>query len=610
MKRLLFIPLLLLCIAVYAQPAGYVPGTQVCWKINGYDHGYFKAAGKGERHILLAFTGYGEQSCANFQTNAPQNLLNDLGTNWNGRTVRAPGDTIVWEVLTIPNYAEFWMQPYARNIDSFFAKIAPVDTSEHWRFHVSGLSHGVGRFWAYLSNAQGTNSPYRHIFSTTISLSGQAQDAGMLAATSRNKRNWVWVGDQDYGQTHPGISQQLYNNLTGSKRFTLQASVPPASAGHNSITWDSCHSLRGTDTLTNTWLWMVARQQDTVTPQPCPVTGGPAGYVPGTQVSWTFNGRSHGYFRAAGCGERHILIVFTADTSTDSTNYQINAPQKLLQDAGINWNGRTARAPGDTIVWEVFTIPHTSAHWLQAYANDIDYFFTHIENIDTTDHNRFHMAGMANGVNRMWGYLTNDQSHNSPYRNIFSTTIGVSATWSSIYPKITAYSPGRRHWVWHGADDTNSTTPPSASVEHYNALNGNKRLTLQAGGGHNSITWDSCFSILGADSSNNRWIWMVTPPATLLQRSFAAETSAGAEKETALQAWPNPAGNTTRISWNGKPGTHYHLTIIDMKGSIRKSIPGINGNAYTLDMSQLEKGMYIIQVTGSGRRTQIKLMKE
>lgn len=92
-----------------AQPAGYVPGTQVCWNFNGRDHGYFKAAGNGEGHILISFTSDGETNCSNYQGQAPQKWLNDAGLNWDGRTVRAPGDTVVWEVLTIPNTSGTFM---------------------------------------------------------------------------------------------------------------------------------------------------------------------------------------------------------------------------------------------------------------------------------------------------------------------------------------------------------------------------------------------------------------------------------------------------------------------------------------------------------------------
>lgn len=600
-------PLLFLCAFAWAQPSGYVPGTQVCWTFNNRAHGYFKAAGNGERHILLSFTGYGEKTCNDYQNQAPQNLLNDLGTNWDGRTVRAPGDTIVWEIFTLPANAEMWIPDYASDITYFFSHIAPIDTSNHKLFHLQGLSHGVGRLWGYLANLYGHNSPYSKIFSTTISMSGTAQDSARIASSSGNVRSWVWVGEDDAGQTQPSLSLELFNNITGPKRYTL---LVGNNYGHGSRTWDSAMSIKGPDTLTNRWLWMVRKDTVTIPPDPCPAVGGPPGYVPGTQVNWQFNNRSHGYFRAAGCtGERHVLIAFTGDASIDSSNYQTNAPQKWLQDAGINWNGKTVRAPGDTILWEVFTIPYNTSYYLPGYANDIAYFFQHIEAIDTSNHNLFHIAGVSHGSSRMWGYLTNDQNHNSPYRNLFSTTIGVSHTWSSIYPAIGVYSAGRRHWVWHGASDTNPTTPPYASTDQYNALNGDKRITMQTGGGHNAITWDSCFSLLGTDSSNNRWLWMVTPPSSLLRKA-SPEPFKTLPAEATLQVYPNPTPGISRLSWNGKPGITYRIIVTDISGRLRKSIPGIRGNLHALDVSTLEKGLYIVKVEGGGEKFVLKLLKE
>src|SRR5688500_8226611 len=232
----------------------------------------------------------------------------------------------------------------------------------------------------------------------------------------------------------------------------------------------------------------------------------PPGYVRGTQVCWNFNGRDHGYFKAAGNGERHILIMFSTANETNCTNMNANAPQKWL---GGTWNGKTVRAVGDTVIWEILTIVNTNNNSLGAYARDIDTFFKKIAPIDTSKHQFFHIAGIAWGVHKMWGIITNSQSHNSPYRNIFSTTINVSTGYlgsSGIFPGIKAHSPGKRHWVWYGTADTVSA--PNASVQLYDTLQGDKRKTEQTGGTHGASTWDNCFSTGGTDANTNRWIWM------------------------------------------------------------------------------------------------------
>ncbi|WP_173003018.1 T9SS type A sorting domain-containing protein [Chitinophaga sp. SYP-B3965] len=618
MKRVLLLPLfMLLCVTAFAQPTGYVPGTQVCWNFNGRDHGYFRAAGNGERHVLVFFTGLGQTNCGNYEEHSPQKMLRDSipGLNWDGRTVRAPGDTIVWEVFTVQNNTYVTTTVY--DINYFFTHIAPIDTADRTKFHIGGVSLGVGRMWEYLGNVWNETSPYHKIFSTTISESTTLQDHnfGSIVPASYGKRNWVWHARHDQlGDTRYQYGQSLYNALGGtSKHFTL---LEDTLAGHNAYTWDSCLALTGTDTLTNRWLWMVAKADTVVPPIVCPDPGGgPAGYVPGTQVVWQYNGRSHGYFRAKRCegDERHILISFIGDSVTDSTNYQSESPQKLLNDLGPNWNGRTVRAPGDTIAWEILSIPYNSGYWLPNYASDINYFFANIEAIDTTDHSRFHIVGVSGGVGRMWGYLINDQSHNSPYRNIFSTTISVATHWFSSYTPLADYSTGRRHWVWHGANDSSGTNPPAASTALFGVLNGEKKLTMQAGAGHNYVTVDSCFSLAGTDSSNNRWIWMVQPDTSggslLLGGEQLAYQKAFVEKK-AFSLYPNPTSTYVTLNFEASPKVNYRVTVLDLNGRIVHIEPNVKGPLYKLDVSKLRSGLYILQLEGGGTKVQLKFIKQ
>jgi hypothetical protein len=617
-KIILSLLLFLSYTTLFAQPAGYTPGTQVCWTYNGRPHGYFKAAGSGERHILISFTGDGENSCANYQGQAPQKWLNDAGTNWDGRTVRAPGDTIVWEVLTIAHTSSFYIPAYASDIDYFFQHIASIDTSDHRKFHIEGLSGGVGRFWGYVTNNQGHNSPYRNIFSTTISQSGVSLVNLMddIKPYSVGKRHWVWYGTADAnGGTPPSASTYLYDSLRGTKHLTAQLG-----SGHGADTWDSCMTLTGSDTVSSRWLWMV--KNDTVVPPyvPCPDPGGgPSAYVPGTQVCWTFNGRDHGYFRAEGCGERHILVSFTGDGGTDCSNYQDDSPQKWLEDAGINWNGKTVRAPGDTILWEVLTIPYNSGYWMPNYASDIAYFFQHIATgVDTSDHTKIHIEGFSGGVGRMWGYLANDQSHNSPYRSVFSTTISISTPWLGNLSAVRATSGDKRNWVWYGTADTYGPTPPAASVDLYDSISGYKRVTAQLGGMHDAGTWDSCLSLAGSDTNTSRWLWMVTPGGSGLRHIMAAP--APVTKKVApvqgiltpeVSAYPNPVtNNKLRIVLSSTPAEQWELTVVDIQGRLLKRIPGIRAQQYLLDVTPLGKGIYFAQVRGHGFTKQIRFVKD
>jgi hypothetical protein len=371
-------------------------------------------------------------------------------------------------------------------------------------------------------------------------------------------------------------------------------------------------TLKGTDSMHNRWLWMAG---PAVAPPPVspsdPFPGGPAGYTVGTQVCWNYNGRPHGYFRAAGNGERHILISFTDDAINSCANFETNAPQKTLKDAGINWNGRTVRAPGDTIVWEVLTIMNTNNYSLTTYANDIKTFFDGIYPVDTSNHARFHIMGIGGGVNRFWGYVVNHQSHNSPYRNIFSTTISMAGAHitANVWPLLKVWSPGRRHWVWYGTADT--VNAASASTHLYDSLMGYKKITAQVGGTHGQDTWDSCLSRNGTDTVTNRWLWMVKDGGTqLMSRSAPMIQLPVVDAEKAPGIYPNPARGTIFIHLNRLPADKYTITITDMMGRIQKMVRGVSNPQYQLDVSDLRKGVYIIRVDGSSLRTVQKLMKE
>jgi hypothetical protein len=599
MKKLMLPLCICLSFSLLAQPPGYVPGTQVCWNFNGRDHGYFRAAGNGERHILISFTHSNDTGCANMNTNAPQKWL---GGTWNGKTVRAPGDTIIWEILTIPNTNNNWMGAYASDINYFFTHIPAIDTTNHSLFHMEAIAGGVNRMWGYLTNAQTHNSPYRHIFSTTISIStGYLGSSGLfpgINAYSAGRRHWVWYGTAD-AVSAPNASIQLYDNLQGDKKLTAQAG-----GTHGASTWDSCLSTKGADANTNRWKWMAGSAQP-------PVAYGPPGYVPGTQVCWTFNGREHGYFRAAGNGERHILVSFLGVGETSCSDMNTHSPQKLLVNG---WNGKTVRAAGDTIIWEILTLPHNAGFTSSSYAADIVYFFNNIEPIDTSKHRRFHLEGLSAGAYNIWRYMWNEGNHNSPYRHIFSTsfTMSVPLFSASQLAKVGSAGAGRRNWIWHGTNDSHASCPPRASDSLYKYAGGIKRLTMQAGGGHNAVTWDSGMSIKGSDTNTNRWKWMVTFPAGFPQQanirnSFAADDLYKATGK--LQLYPNPAITNVMITWD-LPAPSYRLTITDAMGRMHKVVQNIRRQQYALDISSLQKGVYIIHIDAGNQKIQRKLVKE
>jgi Secretion system C-terminal sorting domain len=326
----------------------------------------------------------------------------------------------------------------------------------------------------------------------------------------------------------------------------------------------------------------------------------PSGYIPGTQVCWNFNGRDHGYFRSASTtGEKHILITFTGDGEINCSNYQNQAPQKWLNDSGRDWDGNTTKTNGTIVNWEIFTLPKNADYNIPIYATDIDYFFNAIGLTNTNQSNNIHIQGLSGGVGRMWGYMTNQNNHNSVYRNVFSTTISMSGVnLGNTNNVITNYSIGRRHWVWHGLADANGGTPVVASQtlhDNYLCATCDKQLTLQPGGTHSSNTWDVTLAlpIAGDTRQNNRWLWMVEP-ATLDLANF--------ENTLQVNLYPNPTNGLFTIETNNS--NTIQIDLVNKLGQIVKT-QNLDPQNNVIDAQNLSTGIYIVKITDKNK-TSIK----
>lgn len=313
----------------------------------------------------------------------------------------------------------------------------------------------------------------------------------------------------------------------------------------------------------------------------------PTAYVPGTQVCWNFNGRDHGYFRSASTtGEKHILISFTGDGETGCSNYQNQAPQKWLNDTGINWDGNTTKSNGTIVNWEIFTLPKNADYNIPIYATDIDYFFNAIGITDTNRSNFIHIQGLSGGVGRMWGVMTNSSS---VYKNVFSTTLSMSGVnLANTNNVITNYSVGRRHWVWHGQADTNGGTPIVASqtlYDYYLCTTCDKQLTLQPGGTHSNNTWDVTLAlpVAGDTRINNRWLWMVEPSSLGLDDFENAIT---------INVYPNPTDGLFTIASNIQEGK---IEVINELGQlVDREI--LNTDLQKIDLQKLPVGIYLLKI--------------
>lgn len=248
----------------------------------------------------------------------------------------------------------------------------------------------------------------------------------------------------------------------------------------------------------------------------------PAGYVPGTFVTWRYNNgvngaKDHGFFKSDGFDAapdslKRVVIHGEGDGEVDSNGLVVQSPGKLLNDLGTNWNGKVTRPDGKTVHYMVFTVYNHSGNWLDPYVGDLNYFFANTTNLpDTSLHQCYILTGFSGGPYRMWGSILNGSFARA---NIFGFTGMVSpTTFAPSVIDITIPSTGKYNLISRNNNDANGGTPAVASTDYFADLAPVKKqfITFPTGG-HSA---DNFFSIGGTDSSTNRWyLWaMAIPPS-------------------------------------------------------------------------------------------------
>lgn len=235
----------------------------------------------------------------------------------------------------------------------------------------------------------------------------------------------------------------------------------------------------------------------------------PSGYVPGTQRNFRPNGRDVGYFKHATWNSTvdFTFVMFSGDGEVDSTDYQTNAIAKFLNDAGIDSSGTIYMPGGGTKKIALISINNTSNYWIPDYAADIASTMQAM-GVDTSAHDRIFIGGLSGGVGRAYGYLSNDQTHNSPYRRCF--TGGLFSSGTSVDSLKANSTSLLKVYIWSGGNGDSATQDYHDNmINLYGDIQGTKRIGSTSGGGHSSTTWDQFFNITGADSSTNRFIWLL-----------------------------------------------------------------------------------------------------
>ncbi len=252
-------------------------GTFVNWSFNSRDHGFFRSQGfttapDSLKRVLLHFEGDGETNDAGRTTQAPGKYLNDAGTNWDGKVVRANGDTVRYMVLTLYNIGYF-PSTYKSDIEYFFTNATNLpDTSVHKYYAMGSFSGGPGRMWGTLLES---GFAYANVIGTTLSVSPTFLGVD-VTAISEGKRNVVFRnGDDANGGTPEGAANDLFTDLSGFKSLKKPAAT---GQGHSA---DSAYSIYGvanntlTDSSKSFWRLVAewsAPVPDTTTLEKIPIT--------------------------------------------------------------------------------------------------------------------------------------------------------------------------------------------------------------------------------------------------------------------------------------------------------------------------------------------------
>jgi len=315
----------------------------------------------------------------------------------------------------------------------------------------------------------------------------------------------------------------------------------------------------------------------------------PGGYTAGTQVSWNPNGRHMGYFVPSGWSSSvdYVIVWFSGDGETNNTNYQNNVMAKWANDAGTNWNGViTLPSGGGTKKLAIISINNTSGYWMPDYAADIATALAAM-GVDTSAHDRMWIGGLSGGVGRGFGYLGNDQTHNSPYRRCFTTGFWTSGT--TIDSTLANSTTLVKNYVWSGGTGDNGAQNFHTNMATlYGDLKGVKRLGQTTGGGHSATTWDDFMNISGTDSSTNRLIWALQVQAT----NITPIANAGADQNILLPATTATLNGSASVDPDGTIVTYAWTKLSGPTGGTITS-----PSSATTGITSLVQGVYTYRLT-------------
>lgn len=254
--------------------------------------------------------------------------------------------------------------------------------------------------------------------------------------------------------------------------------------------------------------------------------GQPSGYTEGTRVEWTYNGRSHTYFRSVGWSMSNGVVInfFRGDGETSTSGSSAHTLSKWILDAGPNWDGTITLPDNSKKKVLLLEINNTSSANYDLYENDITFFYNNHSSpaIDTSQHDKFLISGLSGGCKRamalLCNYYGNSLSYDFPYRHIYGHAAFMSTPDNSLF-SFSSLNHAIKFWWIVGANDAGLTAPvnSSNSSDFCAAVGNPTQYTSQVGGDHSDNVWDNWMdtTTAGKSVSEKIMVWAFAPTVAI-----------------------------------------------------------------------------------------------
>ncbi|MBL0330958.1 MAG: T9SS type A sorting domain-containing protein [Bacteroidetes bacterium] len=207
----------------------------------------------------------------------------------------------------------------------------------------------------------------------------------------------------------------------------------------------------------------------------------------------------------------------------------------------------------------------------------------------------FGSGGFDNNI-AIWAVVDTPQCY-SHFTTTYDSTLNTFNL--TIAPLTTAFATG---YHWDFGDGSTSTLPAPTHIYTVDSLY-NVCLKIYTAAG------DSCeyCHIIGIDSLGN--IIRNTPGFTLSVINPITASLNNIENENTIAIYPNPAADNITINFTST-SKNVSIKIYDARGRLVKSIANVKSGETNFNISELESGLYLINVNDGNTSTTKRFIKQ